>query len=246
MYSHLAYMYDELIYDIDYKKLSNYIVKIFDKFKLKPNLILDLGCGTGSLTVELAKKGFEMIGLDISTDMLSCAQDKSISEDLDIIYLNQDIRSFELFGTVDSIISTLDCMNYILKKNELLDVFNLVSNYLNPNGLFIFDINTEFKLKNKLDNNVFYDVDDDISYIWQNKFNKKSKVIKFEVTMFVKEGELYRKFEEEHYQRAYSYDEISKLLKKANLKLEAIFDNNTLNSYFEESEKVFFVVRKEI
>lgn len=153
-YTDFAYIYDKLI-DQDYEKWADYIEEIFKKHGVKPNLVLDLGCGTGSITNILAKRGYDMIGVDLSPDMLNVARDKALEENLDVLYLCQDIREFELYGTVDAIICTLDVLNYITKPEDLRLVFSLVKNYLNPDGIFIFDINTEYKLKNVLGNNTF-------------------------------------------------------------------------------------------
>ena len=147
-YSGFAYIYDTLMKDYDYNCLIEYIEKIFERYKIKPNIILDLACGTGTICINMAQKGYDMIGLDISTDMLNVAQTKTRKLGLDILYINQNMTEFELYGTVDAIICTMDSINYIQDKNELIKLFKNVRNYLNPGGLFIFDINTEYRLKN--------------------------------------------------------------------------------------------------
>ena len=153
MYNEFAYVYDRLIDDVDYKSWVDYYLKIFKRYGLKPSLGLDLGCGTGNMTLELSSRGIDMTGIDISEDMLMVARDKSGSQD--ILYLNQDMTEFELYGTVSFVISSLDCINYITDKRDLLKVFKLVNNYLDPGGLFVFDINTSYKLQNILGNNTF-------------------------------------------------------------------------------------------
>ena len=134
---------DIMMDDVPYDDWTNYIETILKKNNISPELILDLGCGTGSITNRLARKGFNMIGIDLSEDMLSIAKDKAREEDLEILYLCQDMREFELYGTVGCIVSICDSLNYILEEDELLEVFIRVNNYLDPNGLFIFDLNTE-------------------------------------------------------------------------------------------------------
>ena len=153
MYNRFAYLYDELINDVNYEEWLDYYFKIFQRYGLKPSLGLDLGCGTGNLTTLFSDKGVEMTGVDISEDMLMVAREKS--EGRDILYLNQDMREFELYGTVDFIVSSLDCVNYITDKRDLLKVMKLANNYPNPGGLFIFDINTPYKLENVIGNNTF-------------------------------------------------------------------------------------------
>ncbi|MDP4092844.1 MAG: class I SAM-dependent methyltransferase [Bacillota bacterium] len=244
MYTDFAYAYDKLMYDVDYKVWADYIEKIYQKFGLAPSLIADLGCGTGSFCIEMADRGYDMIGVDVSPDMLSCAGDKSRSKGLDILLLNQDMSEFELFGTVDSIVCLVDSLNYLTKKSNILKMFKLVENYLNPGGLFIFDINTEFKLEKTLGNNVFYEVGDDISYIWQCSFNKKERKSNFDITFFIKERELYHRYDEVHTEKAYGQEEIKHLVEQAGLQLLDIFDELSFNPARETSERVFFVCRK--
>ena len=169
-YTDFAYIYDKLIGQ-DYEKWADYIEDIFAKNNLKPSLVLDLGCGTGSITNILAKRGYDMIGVDISPDMLNVAREKATEEGLDVLYLCQDIREFELYGTVDAIICTLDVLNYITDPDDLKQVFRLVRNYLNPDGIFIFDINTEHKLKNTLGNNTFITDEEGVFYSWENEYS---------------------------------------------------------------------------
>ena len=171
MYNRFAYLYDELINDVNYKEWLDYYFKIFQRYGLKPKLGLDLGCGTGNLTTLFADKGVEMTGIDLSEDMLMVAREKAVGRD--ILYLNQDMCEFELYGTVDFIVSSLDCINYITDKRELLKVMKLANNYLNPGGLFIFDINTPYKLENITGNNTFILENDEVFCSWQNEFDKK-------------------------------------------------------------------------
>lgn len=218
-YTDFAYIYDKLI-DQDYEKWADYIEEIFKINGKKPGLVLDLGCGTGSITNILAKRGYDMIGVDLSPDMLNVAREKAAEEGLDVLYLCQDIREFELYGTVDAIICTLDVLNYITEPNELEHVFELVKNYLNPDGIFIFDINTEYKLKNILGNNTFINEENGIFYTWENEYVEK--ISNQYLTFFAetKDG-LYERFDETHVQRAYTTHEIRDKLLKNQLTFEA-------------------------
>ena len=244
MYTNFAYIYDKLMYDVDYREWATYIQEIFKKYNISPNSVLDLGCGTGNLTMEMAKRSYEMIGIDISTDMLMCAKEKSLREEIDILYLNQDMSNFELYGTVDVVICLMDSLNYITKKNDLKRLFKRVNNYLNPGGLFIFDVNTQFKLEKVLGNNVFYDVGDEISYIWDNNYDKGKKLCEFDLTFFIKENNMYNRCEELHYERAYTDTEIKALIKRADLNLLHAYEALKFSKPNQKSERIFYVCRK--
>jgi SAM-dependent methyltransferase len=244
MYTSFAYIYDKLMYDVDYKDWVSYIEEIFGRNKVSPGTVLDLGCGTGNLTVEMSKRGYEMIGIDISTDMLMCAKEKALQEKADILYLNQDMSNFELYGTVDAVICLMDSLNYITNKKDLKRLFKLVNNYLNPGGFFIFDINTEYKLEKILGDNVFFDVGDDISYIWNNRYDKKKKLCEFDLTFFVKAGNIYNRCDELHYERAYANNEIEALIREAGLTLINNFDALKFSLPHKKSERIFYICRK--
>lgn len=241
IYDNFAYIYDKLMYDIDYSKWADYIEEIFKINNLKPSLILDLGCGTGNFCVEMAKRGYDMIGVDMSQEMLSCAKLKSEEQGSNILYLNQDMTNFELYGTVDAIVCLMDSLNYILYKKDIKRMFKLVKNYLNPEGLFIFDVNTPYKFENVFGENVFYDISDEATYIWQNYYNKKSKVCEFELTFFVKDCEAYKKYDEVHYERSYSKSELKELIKAGGLSLLNVYDDLKLSAPTKKSQRNFFV-----
>ncbi len=244
MYNRFAYVYDSLISDVDYKKWADYYTKIFQRYGLNaPKLGLDLGCGTGSITKELAKRGIEMTGVDLSEDMLMVAREKS--EGMDILYLNQDMREFELYGTVDFIVSSLDCINYITDKRDLLRVMKLANNYLNPKGLFVFDINTRYKLENVIGDNTFVLEDDNALCVWQNEYDKKRNLSDFYLTFFIKEGEEYVRFDEEHTERAYEIEEIKEIIQKSGMKLLKVYHDLSFKNPVKNSERVFFVVQEQ-
>ena len=243
MYNEFAYHYDSLINDVDYKKWVDYYFKIFQRYALTPKLGLDLGCGTGSMTTEFARRGIEMTGVDISEDMLMVAREKSA--DMDILYLNQNMCDFELYGTVDFIVSGLDCINYITDKRDLLRVFKLVNNYLDPGGLFIFDINTKYKLENVIGNNTFILENDDVFCSWQNEYDKKKNICDFFLTFFCKDGDGYRRFDEQHSERAYEIEEIKTLIENAGMRLLKVYDDLSFDKPGVKSERVFFVAQEQ-
>lgn len=243
MYNRFAYLYDELINDVNYEEWLNYYFKIFQRYGLKPSLGLDLGCGTGNLTTLFSDKGVEMTGVDISEDMLMVAREKS--EGRDILYLNQDMREFELYGTVDFIVSSLDCVNYITDKRDLLKVMKLANNYLNPGGLFIFDINTPYKLENVIGNNTFILENDDVFCSWQNEYDKKRKTVDFYLTFFCENNGVYQRFDEEHSERIYSIEEIKALIEGAGMRLLNIYNDLSFKAPTAKSERVFFVAQEQ-
>lgn len=244
MYQDFAYLYDALQQDVPYEEFAAYYVEIMKKFNNEKGLCLDLGCGTGNMTMLLDSMGFEMIGVDSSVDMLEVAREKAMEDGRNILFLNQDMTSFELYGTVGAVVSTLDCVNYVTDENALLEVFKLVNNYLDPEGLFIFDINSPYKLEHILGDNTYVSDDEDIFYSWQNSYDKKTKICTFDLTFFEKDKDMYYRYDETHYERAYSVDEIKKLLTKAGLEVVGVYDNLTFNPPNEKSERIFFVARE--
>lgn len=244
IYRDFAFYYDRLMRDVDYTKWSDYIIEIFGRNKLKPKLIADLGCGTGSFCIEMAKRGYEMIGIDISAEMLSCARQKSLESDTDILFLNQDMTCFELYGTVDVITCLMDSVNYVTYKSDLKRLFRLVNNYLNHGGLFAFDINTPYKFENIFSSNVFCETDSEVSYIWQNSYDKAKRMCRFDLAFFVREGELYRRFDEVHYERSYARKELADMLAAAGLEVCSIFGGFGFKKPTDKCERIFFVCKK--
>ncbi len=239
-YSVFASVYDILMRDVPYNKWVDNMESIWHKFQQKPKLVLDLACGTGTITNILANKGYDMIGIDLSYDML---MEANLKKESNILFLNQDMTQFELFGTVDSIICLCDSINYILEEKELLKVFKLANNYLNPKGLFIFDINTEYKFKNILSNNTFGGNYDDVSYIWENFYDEENKINEYLTSFFIldEETDLYEKFEEEHKEKAYSIETLKNIIKKSGLKLMGVYDENLFEAPKDNSQRLYFV-----
>lgn len=244
MYQDFAYLYDALQKDVPYEEFARYYIKIMEKFNNEKGLCLDLGCGTGNMTLMLDSMGFEMIGVDSSIDMLNVAREKACEEGKSILFLNQDMTSFELYGTVGAVVSTLDCVNYITDESALLKVFKLVNNYLDPKGLFIFDINSAYKLENILGDNTYVSDEEDIFYSWQNSYDKEKKICTFDLTFFEKDDDVYYRYDETHYERAYSIEEITSLIEKAGMEVVGVYDNLTFNAPSEKSERIFFVAKE--
>lgn len=245
VYRNFAEVYDALTQDVAYQKRCDYVETLIHRFMdRKPELVVDLACGTGTATIELAKRGYDMTGIDASQEMLGVAVRKAKAEQMDILFLNQTMQEFELYGTVDVILCLLDSMNYLLEKEDLEKCLHWVHNYLNPGGLFIFDINTKYKLETLLPGNVFTDETEGVYYTWENAYDPEEKICMFDLNFFVEENGLYRRFEEVHYEKAYTRGEIKQALRDANLKLLAEYDDLTFDAPKRQSEKIFFVAQR--
>lgn len=242
-YEEFAFIYDELMEETPYETWCNFIIDHLKKMK-KVDLVCDLGCGTGNVTVPLAMAGYEMIGIDLSENMLMMAREKAAMNNVEVLLLKQDITAFELYGTVDMITAVCDSLNYIKGKAELLKVFKLVANYLNPEGVFIFDLNTRYKFESVYANQTFTEVGEECAYIWNNTFDSKSGVNLYEITFFVKEdNDDYTRFDEFHKEFTYSLEEIKMLLKKANLTFVDAYDDYSYNKATDKSERITFIAK---
>ena len=210
------------------------------------NLVLDLGCGTGTLTELLASRGYDMIGVDNSMSMLEIAMQKRAQNKSGVLYLLQDMRELDLYSTVGTVISVCDSVNYILEEDELLEVFRSVNNYLFPGGLFIFDFNTDYKYREVIGDATIAESREDCSFIWDNYYDKESGLNEYDLTIFVQEdGDLFRRFSEGHVQRGYTVEQMKRLVEQAGLKVIEIKDSDTGEAVTDTSERVF-VVAKEV
>lgn len=229
-YTSFAQVYDTFMDNIPYKEGAEYIHRLLWEHGIENGLLAELGCGTGTLTEYLAEYGYDMIGIDNSSEMLEAAQEKRISSGHDILYLQQDMREFELYGTVRGIISFCDSLNYILEPEELFRVFKLVNNYLDPKGCFLFDFHTPYYYKEELGEATFAEARDTMSFIWDNYYDEETGINEYLLTLFIQEESgFYRRFEEEHFQRGYELSEIKSLLAKAGLTFLAAYDELSLN-----------------
>lgn len=244
-YTIFAEVYDLFMDNIDYSGWADYIIRLLREHGVKEGLVLDLGCGTGTMTELLAKDGYDMIGADNSPEMLEIARKKQAEEGLDILYLLQDMRSFELYGTVAAVVSCCDSLNYILEEEELLQVFRLVNNYLDPGGIFLFDLNTEYKYREVIGEDTIAENREEASFIWENYYEESSRINEYALTLFVREEDgRYAKQEEFHYQRAWTQEEIRHLLDLAGLKLLAVYRAFTEEEPDGKTERLQFVVQE--
>lgn len=244
-YTSFAQVYDLFMDNIPYTEWCDYITSLLQEYQISDGLILDLGCGTGNLTESLAKKGYDMIGIDSSSDMLEIASEKHLASGSNSLYLLQDMREFELYGTVKAVISICDSINYILTPDELIQVFSLINNYLDPDGIFLFDLNTEYKYNILLAENTIAETREDSSFIWENFYDPNTKINEYDLTLFIKENEnLFRRYTETHYQRAYSLEEIQDALEKSGLIFVAAYDALTREPVQKNSERIYIVARE--
>ena len=241
-YENFARVYDELMDNVPYEEWAQFILNLLQDRKITEGLVLELGCGTGKMMTLLGKAGFDMIGVDNSVEMLQIAREKTSQ---DFLYLLQDMREFELYGTVKAVISVCDSVNYITKKEELRKVFQLVNNYLDPEGLFIFDFNTEYKYRELIGETVIAEDREDVSFIWFNEYDEESHLNDIDLKVFVQEeGDIYRKFQEEHIQRGYTLDEIKQLLEESGLIFLEAYEEYTTQAPQPDSGRIVVVAQE--
>ena len=236
-YGKFAKVYDSLMEDVPYDEIANIISDEIKAKKIQNNIVFDLACGTGTLTSLLLKKGYEMIGADASVEMLDVAKAKNP----DTLFLNQSMDEFELYGTVGAICCSLDSINYLTEDGELEKTFDLCNNYLEPNGLLIFDINTEYKFKNILSDNIFTYDSENLFYAWENEYIKEEKLCNFYLTFFIQENGHFFRFDEVHTERVYTDREITKTLKKCGFTVLKRYDGFTKNKAHKKSERILYV-----
>ena len=248
-YTSFASVYDTFMDNVPYEEWGGYIHSLLCRYGVKDGLVLDLGCGTGTMTEILAGYGYDMIGVDNSGDMLELAMEKRFASGHDILYLLQDMREFELYGTVRAVVSVCDSVNYITEPEELAEVFRLVNNYLDPGGIFLFDFNTEYKYREVMGDCTIAEDRGDCSFIWDNCYYEEEKINEYDLTLFIREGSdtngaLYRKYRETHFQRGYTLEEIRELLSSAGLVFQAAYDMDTGEAAWEKSERICVIARE--
>ena len=244
-YGEFARVYDMFQDNVDYQLWASWLKGQLKKFGISGGLVLDLGCGTGTMTELLAEAGYDMIGLDNSEEMLAEAMEKRVESGHDILYLMQDMQDFELYGTVRAVVSVCDSLNYITEEEELERVFSLVNNYLDPEGIFLFDMNTIYKYQTMIGDATIAENREEGSFIWENSYDRENALNVYELALFLpREDGLYEKCEEEHVQKAYSIEAIKAMIVKAGMELVAVYDAYTHNPGDENCERLTFVARE--
>ena len=243
-YQDFAWVYDELMDNVPYEQWTADIIEILGAYDINDGLVLDLGCGTGTVTRLLSKKGYDMIGIDLSEDMLSVAREKS-EEEPGILYLCQDMREFELYGTVRAVVSLCDSINYLLSEDEVVETFKLVNNYLDPEGIFIFDFNTVYKYKEIIGDSVIAENRDSCSFIWENSFDCEENINEYYLTLFIEEEDgRYTRSEETHYQKGYELEQIKRMLSLSGLVFIRAYDSETKKEVNKTSERICVIAKE--
>jgi len=245
-YSGFASVYDMFMDNVPYDEWTDYVQQLLNKYNINNGLLLELGCGTGSMARRMSGKGFDMIGIDYSEEMLSIAREKSMESEDRILYLCQDMREFELFGTVAAVISVCDSMNYILTEEELLKVFRLVNNYLDPQGIFVFDLDTQYAYEEILGDNTIAENREEGSFIWENTYYEDEMMNEVSLTLFIpqEDSALFEKQEETHYRRAYPLDTVKRLIEEAGMEFVAAYEALTEKKPKKNSERVYIIARE--
>lgn len=262
-YESFAQVYDELMDNVPYDEWAERILTILKEYNIEDGILCDLGCGTGNMTTRLSDAGYDMIGIDCSEEMLQIAREKQYmnlaereeeSDELDdglsqlnsIMYLMQDMREFELFGTVKACISVCDSVNYILEDEELLETFRLVNNYLDPKGLFIFDFNTVHKYRDVIGDSVIAENRDNCSFIWENYYDDEDEVNEYDLTIFVQqEDSIFERFQEVHYQKGYTLDTMKRLIEESGMVFVKAIDSDTQEEVTEESQRILVIAMEQ-
>nr|WP_300566415.1 class I SAM-dependent methyltransferase [uncultured Acetatifactor sp.] len=257
IYQDFASVYDRFMDNVPYEEWAERIDGLIRKYGVsKPerdveglleserNLVVDLGCGTGTLTELMYAKGYDMIGVDASGSMLNAAMEKKERSGSEILYLQQDMRELDLYSTVGTVLCVCDSVNYILEEEELLGVFSLVKKFLYPGGVFLFDFNTDYKYREVIGDATITETKEDCSFIWDNFYDVEEGINEYDLTVFVREeGELFRRFQETHYQRGYTLEQMRSLIEQAGMDVVEVRDVDTGEAVSPESQRICLVAK---
>ena len=245
IYDFLAPFYDAINSDLDYKRWADFIEKIFKAhMNSRPDLVLDLGCGTGSMTLELASRGYDMTGIDSSPEMLDIARNLSDEHRKDVLWLCQDMREFELYGTVDAVVSCLDCLNHLTTYDDIKKCLSLVHNYLIPDGIFVFDVNGRFKFENIYADNTYTMEEDGAVCIWENSYDPDSRLCDFYITLFKEDFDgRYERYDDVQTERMYTLSEIKSALNESGMEFIGAYSDFDFTEASDESERIYIAAK---
>lgn len=244
IYSDFAYVYDSFMDNIPYQSWYDYLHGLLMDYNINNGIVVDLACGTGTITAMLAADGYDMIGIDLSYEMLNIARGKCPDN---VLFLHQDIRELDLYGTASAMVCICDGINYMLDEESLYQVFDKVYTFLDDGGVFIFDMKTRHFYENMLGNQTIADNRENSSLIWENEFDKTTGINEYFITiynLYSKELGLFERFEEFHRQRAYPVEKIKELAAKAGLETVAVYNAFTKEEPLDNSERIYYIMRK--
>ncbi|MDD4842725.1 MAG: class I SAM-dependent methyltransferase [Anaerotignum sp.] len=244
-YKGFASVYDNFMDEIDYPAWVQYIQEAWKRLGNVPKTVIDLGCGTGNVTIPLAKAGYQVFGVDISEDMLAEAQRKAFLDELSIPFYCQDMVQLGLSIQVDCVLSLCDSLNYLTEEGELSAAFCAIKRHLNPNGLFLFDMNTEYKFKNVLGDKTYAATTEDSAYFWENSYDEEEQMNEYYVSFFLRQEnkDTYERVEEYHYEKAYSLETVKACLEENGFELLNVYDGYCFERAKEDSQRYFFVAQ---
>lgn len=244
-YNSFAYVYDQLMDEAPYEDWLDFTNTIIDKYNINPKKIIDIGCGTGNISIPLSKRGYEMIGIDISSEMLAIARHKMLSNNVSILLIEQDMRELELNDTANLVISYCDSFNYLADIEEVKNAFTRIHKHLEIGGYFIFDLHSPYKMTDIYNGQIYAWNDEDVSVIWLPDVNEMELTVEHDLTFFMKnESGSYNKFQETHYQKTYKVDDIKELLEETDFEVMNVYGDFQLQPVTNTTERIFYVARK--
>ncbi len=244
-YETLAASYDALTYDVAYEKTLTFFERLCARERVQPHTVLDLACGTGSLSVLLAERGYQVTGVDCSEDMLSQAEQKAQQlAGARPFFVCQRMEKLHLAEPVDAVICALDSLNYLQKPADCRRTLRRVYDALRPGGLFVFDINTPYKLR-ALDGQVFLDETDDVYCVWRTEYHEKTRLCYYGMDIFQKRGAHWQRSFEEHIEYAYTPQELTDWLEQTGFTRVRRYGERVLRAPRETEQRIYFTARKE-
>ena len=246
-YRDFAFFYDLLMKNADYESRFGYIIGLLAENGIGEGILLDMACGTGTLSKMFAQKGFDVVGIDASEEMLSRAQEKKLEENFDALFLCQKMEELDMFGTVDAAVCTLDSLNHVTEKEKIREIFRRVALFMNDNCLFIFDVNTLYKHRRVLENNAFVFDTENVFCVWQNTLLEDNETTQINLDIFEgdeEEEDVYIRYSEEFFERGYELDFLKKTLENYRFEVVGIYDDMTKEPVRRDSERAVFVCKK--
>ena len=245
-YGDFAYYYDMLTENVDYDKRCEYICGLLAENGVSEGILLDLACGTGTMSLMFSQKGYDVVGVDGSEEMLTQAQEKKMESGDDVIFLCQRMEELDLFGTINAAVSTLDSINHVTDEDTVKEIFRRVSLFMEDKGIFVFDVNTPYKHREVLGDNTFiYDLDE-VYCVWQNSTDE-NLVTTISLDLFEKDEEdeeTYYRYSEEFSERAYDLDDIRTWLEECKFEVTAVYEEMTKDTVKADTQRAVFVARK--